>query len=295
MSVRRRRGHGGHGGGHDGPDERWMASYMDMVTVLMCLFIVLYAISTVDQDKFVKLKASLATGFGQESSETVDTASGVVVPPDAVDAKGEGFVDSSTPPSESEIENVPTAAELAEVEVDNLEQLEEQLRIRLEQAGHAHRVDFAIDERGLTVKLVGSETFFDGNSDALRPIAREVLDTIGPVLAGVPNRVSVEGHADPRGTSGRFPTDWELSSARATQVLRRMVESSGVPGQRISAVGFGSSRPLAPGDGPAERELNRRVDIVVHSMQPDAVRALIPGVLAGEEAVVAAVPPERGG
>ena len=74
--------------GHDGPDERWMASYMDMVTVLMCLFIVLFAMSTVDQDKFAALKNSLATGFGVEQSNTVDTAEGIVVPPELVGTEG---------------------------------------------------------------------------------------------------------------------------------------------------------------------------------------------------------------
>ena len=72
-------------------DERWMASYMDMVTVLMCLFIVLYAMSTVDANKFEKLRNSLATGFGTVASETVDTASGTVVPPEFVDKDLEAF------------------------------------------------------------------------------------------------------------------------------------------------------------------------------------------------------------
>ncbi len=72
-------------------DERWMASYMDMVTVLMCLFIVLYAMSTVDANKFEKLRNSLATGFGAVASETVDTASGTVVPPEFVDKNLEAF------------------------------------------------------------------------------------------------------------------------------------------------------------------------------------------------------------
>lgn len=72
-------------------DERWMASYMDMVTVLMCMFIVLFAMSSVDQIKFEKLRNSLATGFGTEISQKVDTASGVVVPGELATANGEGF------------------------------------------------------------------------------------------------------------------------------------------------------------------------------------------------------------
>ena len=73
------------------PDERWMASYMDMITVLMCMFIVLYAMSTVDQDKYVALRNSLATGFGQTELGAIDSASGTVVPVDQVTPEGEGY------------------------------------------------------------------------------------------------------------------------------------------------------------------------------------------------------------
>src|SRR5690606_41111894 len=85
-----------------GPDERWMASYLDMITVLMCMFIVMFAMSTVDQEKFEELRASLATGFGTEETETIDVAPGVVVPPDATDDDGESFFE--LPPNSAEEE-----------------------------------------------------------------------------------------------------------------------------------------------------------------------------------------------
>src|SRR5690606_16391506 len=82
----RRRRSAGHG--ESGPDERWMASYMDMVTVLMCLFIVLYAMSSVDQGKFQALRDSLATGFGVDETHFADTAQGIVVPAESAGAEG---------------------------------------------------------------------------------------------------------------------------------------------------------------------------------------------------------------
>ena len=142
---------------HSGPDERWMASYLDMVTVLMCMFIVLFAMSTVDQEKFEALSASLATGFGQEPSDDVDAVTGVVVPPELVDEDGDDFAD------------VDLAA--AQTEFSELSALREKLRRVLADNGLEADVTFTIDERGLTIGLVSAETFFTTNSTALSPTA----------------------------------------------------------------------------------------------------------------------------
>jgi chemotaxis protein MotB len=258
-------------------DERWMASYTDMVTVLMCLFIVLFAMSTVDQAKFEELKNSLATGFGVVDAGKVDTASGLVVPADEVDHSAEGYAGDAptTAPAMTDMQ-------LAEREVSSLTALRDAMHAALEQRGLAADVTFTLDQRGLTVGLIGWETFFQPNSDVLSPEAVLVLDTIGPIIAPTAYEVSVEGHADYRGTSYPFPTDWELSSGRATQVLRRMVEHGGIPGPRIASVGYGSARPASTGPTESDAALNRRVDIAVLSSLPESVRAKIPEVLAGE-------------
>lgn len=270
MSGRRKHKGGDHGEEH--VDERWLVSYADMITVLMCLFLVLFAMSTVDAAKYAQLKDSLATGFGQESTDTVDAAVGVIVPPELVDAEGAGFTATLT------AEQQDTQLEIARAEVAALDALKAQIEANLAAAGQAGKVSFVIDERGLTAQLVGSSTFFDGNSDALRAETQVVLGALAPAIVGIPNQISVEGHADPNGSAAPFATDWELSSGRATQVLRFFVEHASIPGTRISAVGFGSSRPVATGQ-PSEQ--NRRVDIVILSLQADGVRALIPGVVDG--------------
>jgi chemotaxis protein MotB len=247
-------------------DERWMASYMDMVTVLMCMFIVLFAMSTVDQDKYEQLRNSLATGFGTEEVGAIDTAEGTVVPADQIDDEGESF----------------TAAQLAAKEVDDLEALKQAVSAGLEASGLQASVSFTLDTRGLTIRLVGSETYFASNRAELSDAAHQVLSTIAAPLAASGREVSVEGHADVRNSAPPYPSNWELSSARATQVLRDLVERGGIAQERIQAVGFGSSRPLAPGTSPEELALNRRVDIVVLTTQSEEVSALIPGVVAGE-------------
>lgn len=245
------------------PDERWMASYMDMVTVLMCMFIVLFAMSTVDQKKFDDLRNSLATGFGATETETIDLAAGTVVPPDEIDEEAEGF----------------TELELAILEVDRLQELKDRISDALEQQGLMHTVEFTLDKRGLTIRLVGSETFFNPNRIDLVGVAPQVLDSIAPVLTGALNDVNIEGHADNRQSMAPYPTNWELSSGRATQVLRRLVEVGGVPPERVASVGFGSSRPVTAGTSLDDLAQNRRVDIVVLSDQPETVRALIPQVI----------------
>jgi len=267
VSVRRggRRHGAGHASqGHDGPDERWMASYLDMVTVLMCLFIVLYAMSSVDQEKFDALRDSLATGFGQEPSDDVDM-SGLVVPP------------------ELRARDAAYAAEemtAARAELDDLERLRDRMQDALAEHGLDQTATFTIDDRGLTVGLIGAETFFQTNSVELTGTAVDVLNALGGVLVDAPNEISVEGHADPRAPTAPYPTNWELSSGRATQVLRHLVEVNRLRGDHVQAVGFGSTRPIAEGTDDAALARNRRVDIVVLSDADEEVRALIPGLVA---------------
>ncbi len=206
MSARRRRKHEPEEE-HEN-EERWMASYMDMVTVLMCMFIVLFAMSTVDQKKFAELKDSLATGFGQVKSQKIDTATGVIVPPSQVDDKGKN-----------------TDLALAQQEAQNLKDLKDRILAALTKDGLQDAVQLRIDARGLTIGLVGNETFFASNRAELSVQATQVLNDIGPVLTPTPYQVSVEGHADLRQPGAPYPTNWELSAGRATSVLGELKAS----------------------------------------------------------------------
>ncbi|MCA5895124.1 flagellar motor protein MotB [Isoptericola sp. NEAU-Y5] len=268
MTSRRRRtarGGGGDdgGGGHDSSGSgRWMVSYMDMVTVLMCLFIILFAISSVDQGKYQELKSSLAAGFG-----TVPDA-------DVVEAQ-------VTIPAEEEPET-DTELERAVAEVADLTALRDAMARDLADRGMSDDVRFEIDERGLTVRLVSADTFFSSSSADLTSDARKVLKVVGPTLKPTPYEIRVEGHADEIALHHSFyPTNWELSAARATAVLRHLVSMRVTDAEKIAAVGFGSARPLAEGRDAKSLAANRRVDVVVLSAEPEAVRALIPDVLRG--------------
>lgn len=235
---------------------------MDMVTVLMCMFIVLFAMSTVDTKKYEELRNSLATGFGAVNVGKVDTAKGVVVPAEQVNEDKQGFND----------------LQLAKKEVEKLTALRDRMAKNLSVKGLGGTVTFVIDQRGLTAKLVGSKSYFLPDSPVLQPQTKQILGAIGPVVAGIPQEISVEGHAANLLTA--YSSVWELSSARATAVLRSLVEESGVAGKRIAAVGYGSARQVNQDKTEAEHEENRRVDVVILSDQPEKIRALIPQVLA---------------
>jgi chemotaxis protein MotB len=273
MSTRRHKKHAGGGHEEEGSSERWTTSYMDMVTVLMCLFIVLYAMSTFDKDKFEKLRLALSTGFGVTKSHTVDTATGVVVPKEDVGKKG---VDAAQQSSSNTSAVSKAAAAAAVTETEKLQDLEKQISASLAAQGLSANVSYSIDSRGLTVGLVGSQTFFSGNSDVLQPVTKRVLNAIGPVLRALPNQVAVEGHADGHSNPYPFASDWDLAAGRSTAVLKYLVTVNGVPQGQIYSASYGAARPIQPNMVPSQYALNRRVDIVVLSTASEDVRDLIP-------------------
>ncbi len=297
---------GGHKGGrrrHEEEEhvnhERWLVSYGDMLTVLMALFIVLFAISQVDQQKYTALRASLAAGFGDGSvnQSVLDGTDGAL---DGLSATSENQPDNGTAglvdadeglglqasnPSPAAVKDPAqvdaSTLAAAQAEAAHLDQVKQHILDALGAAGLQDAVRFRMDERGLVLGLVADDVFFAQGSAQLTATAMQVLDLAAPTLVGLQEQISVEGHANTVPISGRYATNWELSSDRATQVLRHLVESDGMPGSRIQAVGYGDTRPLVQGSGADAMTANRRVDMVILSAAPEAVRALLPAVAAG--------------
>jgi chemotaxis protein MotB len=234
-----------------------MASYMDMVTVLMCTFIVLFSMSSIDAKKFDELKNSLQTGFGVEKSEKVDVAKGVIVP------KGTKTTKKDT----------PTPLALAQQEVQDLQQIQKDINTQLAAKGLAKNVKF-------TIGLIGDQTFFHTNQSTLTGTAAQIIDTIGPVLQHTAYKISIEGHADRRPPAAPFTTNWDLAAERSVSVLRRLVEQDKVADTRVGATSYGSAQATATGGDAASLSGDRRVDIVVLSSKSEDVRSLIPKVAA---------------
>lgn len=266
--------------------ERWLVSYADMMTVLVALFIVLYAISQVDQDKYDQLRTSLAAGFGAPQVSILsdgtgpmpDTSTEVMIPtiddiiPTVSDSVQQTEVSAVTGDTEA-ID--PGDLAIARLEYTSFENLAAQIEAALAAQGLQGVLQFKIDERGLVIGMVTNEVFFAAESAMLTPTSQVVVDTMSPFLASLPNEISVEGHANTVPTSV-YSSNWELSSDRATQVLRRMVEFGGIPGGRVASVGYGEARPLVANDTTEGLASNRRVDMVVLSDQPERIRALLP-------------------
>ena len=284
-----RRRKGGHEEEHEN-HERWLVSYSDMMTVLMALFVVLYAISQVDVDKYEALRGSLAAGFNAETPAILPDGGGVL--PEDSQAQSQQVMQDITPdaavgvmPDSVVGEGGPEAGAgdgaalaAAEAEWTSLNAVRDMVAAALEEKGARDSVDFRITEEGLVIGMITSDVFFASASNDLTKTSRVVVDAIAPPLRKIPNGLSIEGHADVVPTGSREKTNWELSSARATTVLRRLVEQGDIKATRTAAVGFGDAQPLISKTDPKSLAANRRVDVVVLSSAPERVRELLPVV-----------------
>lgn len=281
----RRRKKGGHEEEHEN-HERWLVSYGDMMTVLMALFIVLYAISQVDVDKYEALRGSLASGFNAEKPAILPDGGGVLtadsqapsteVMQDITPDAASGVMPSSIAGDGKGGEGSDLAA--AEAEWASLDEVRDMVAAALEEEGARDSVDFRITEEGLVIGMITSDVFFASASNDLTTTSRVVVDAIAPPLRKIPNGLSIEGHADIVPTGSKEKTNWELSSARSTTVLRRLVEQGKISPSRVSAVGFGDAQPLIRKTDRKSLAANRRVDVVVLSGAPERVRELLPVV-----------------
>ena len=133
----------------------------------------------------------------------------------------------------------------------------------------AGATDIFMDERGLVVSFK-EKLFFDIGSAEIKPEARDLLRRVGEILRRGKNQIRVEGHTcDLPIRTDRFPSNWELSVSRATNVTRFLIEQAGVTPERLAATGYAEFRPIAPNDSEENRVKNRRVDIVLLSLDTE--------------------------
>jgi len=286
MPKRRRRGEGEE---LHASHERWLITYADMITLLMVLFIVLFAISQVDQKRFDMLKEGMAAAFGETASPFQGTAqvmpdSGDPISPIAPDATPSVRPQQLQlgPPATVATSAVQPQAALAEAqrEVQNLSRLKRLLAQRLSHSGYRDDVAMRIDESGLRISLVSRHIVFDANLAVLTPRGARVLDVLAPVLRRLPNQIEIDGHTNQVKVKPKYyPTDWELSAARAVTVLRYLDEKGHVPGERLDAVAYGHERPLIDPSKPGAMAMNKRVDIVVVSNASEDARKLFREVM----------------
>jgi chemotaxis protein MotB len=265
--------------------ERWLVSYADMMTLLMVLFVVMFAMSTVEQKKFNALKSGLAAGFGQSSS-LLDGSASILDEPgtSAVEPVDPNAVQSNPAIQEATQQAVTDARAkdnqrayaAAEAEADRLSALERKVHAALARKGLADDVRTKLDGRGLTVSLVSRHIVFQSNLATLSPRGRDILTILAPVLHDLENHLLIEGHTNQApGRPEFYDSDWDLSSARAITVLRWLNEREGIPEERLAAVGYGHVNPLVDPTRPGSQEINKRVDIVVLSTLPEENEELL--------------------
>jgi chemotaxis protein MotB len=250
---RRHKAHGD--GGHDN-GERWLLTYADLITLLMVFFVVLYSMSSADSSKFKAISVALQQAFNLDVF------------------KGRGATsigDTDTESAPAPVENV-----INDSKVSQVSQLESKIQAAVGGAEQSPDVSVSIDTEGVVIRLSGSYLFDSGRAE-LKPNSLTVLDAVAAELRHQTNDIRVDGHTDSTPIdSPRYPTNWELSVARALAVTRHLTESDGLPSGRLMAAGFGEFRPLMSNDTRDHRAMNRRVEIHLLSSTTALVQLAIP-------------------
>lgn len=250
-------------------DERWLLTYADMITLLMALFIVMWAISSVNITKFAALRQSLREAF---AGKLMSGGEGVLPGGKAV-LQAEGARISSIqqprqspdPIASSRYQPLPAPVGSAQAETQSLQRLAQQIQSYAKQHGLQKKIAASVDERGVIIRLLTDKVLFDAGSADIKPPAVPLIRQVGSIIEKlqIANPIRVEGNTDNRPIStAHFRSNWELSTGRATSVLQILL-GAGIRGDRFSVAGYADQRPVASNSTEYGRYLNRHVDIVV--------------------------------
>jgi chemotaxis protein MotB len=266
-SRRHRRGHH-HDEEHEN-EERWLVSFADMMTLLFCLFMVLFAISSVNTSKLEILHEVLQDAFSgkvlsggkavmQTGNDTPPERAQVEPPMPAISPL------ASLADSKSQPESATQKAEAAQKEDEDFRRLKHRIDVLAKKRGLKGRVQTTVSRRGLVIELLTDQVFFDSGEAQLKPHAVSILDDIGYVLRGERTHpIVVEGHTDSQPINGGiYPSNWELSGARSAAVVRMFVHTGVLP-KRISLAGYADEVPIATNATAQGRSRNRRVEVVL--------------------------------
>ena len=225
----------------------WMATFGDMMSLLLTFFILILSFANMDVIKFSAAVGSLKDAFGTRTSDP---------------GEHESFATSLIQLSEGQSIDVMRAVDMPQ----RLRVAEADLLRRVQLMVAQHELEKLVDvertPRGVVVRVRG-ELVFEPGSDQLRPEAYVVLREIAELVRDVKNDVSIEGHTDDQPIRTQdFPSNWHLSAGRAISALEYLVGVEGIDPVRLSAAGFAHMKPIVPNDTPEHRDENRRVEFV---------------------------------
>jgi len=224
----------------------WMATFSDMMTLLLTFFILLYSISSIDAIKFKTISESLQSVLSGETSSSIIEEEG---PNDDIPLDNPQYEQQEDP-------------EDPKIKESTLE-MYNQVKDYVEEEGLEADVSVSLNRNGVFVNIKEAILFEPGEAD-IKEEGQEILGNLEGLFLQFDNEIVIEGHTDnvPQ-QSFKFPTNWELSSGRATAVVRYLCEVKDIPENRLSAIGYGEFRPIADNDTPQNRALNRRVNLLI--------------------------------
>ena len=237
--------------------ERWMVSYADFMTLLFATFVVLYALSQINVNEFKKVEESLKKAFSVQS--ILDGGSGVM-------SSGNSVLDTSA--ADSMIDSLFMEYISPRYEQESYEKIKKEVE-DLVKSGEMNGVSATIDERGLVITITDKNILFQSGSAELSPQAKKLLEKVGKLIVEkfALHLIRVEGHTDSVPVSGKYPSNWELSSARASSIVRYLIDRFHILPDLMSAVGYADTRPVDTKKDAASLAKNRRVEIVVQRNQ----------------------------
>ena len=239
--------------------ERWLVSYADFITLLFAFFVVMYAVSRVDNKKLAQTAASIKWALHYSGN------GGVGAPPIFEGPPSEGGCAANTGAgawtSPQNLQAVETFRK----------RLEKKIKPFLLDKGAKHVVSIEARQGKLNIRLAAAH-FFDPSHAVLRPEALPVLDAVAAELVGLGRPIRVEGHTDQSPAQGtRFRNNWDLSAARAVTVVSYLEQGHKMPADHLAAAGLGSAHPIASNDTSEGREANRRIEMVVELSPSDVM------------------------
>jgi chemotaxis protein MotB len=230
--------------------DRWLVSYADFITLLLGLFVVMYAFARADQKKQAQVSRAIDTAFRSMGVMQDGTSQ----------QSGAAGTDGAAPGA-SAVMNEDVASP-AQVKGD-LDRIRRDLAATLSTQIAAHTVSLEMGRDGLVISL-REAGFFDSGSAVPKPEALPTLRRIAATLGSTPFDLRIEGHTDNVPIhNAEFDSNWELSAARATHIARLFLDMKAIPADRLSAAGYAEFHPVATNDTPEGRAQNRRVDLVV--------------------------------
>jgi len=238
--------------GKKGLDE-WMGTYGDMMTLLLCFFVLLFAMSTIDAAKFQQIAASFSSANRITIMESASTS--------ILEALGNGIVEMPMVQGDAEEEN-----EEKDKAKEELVKMASDFKTYFAENNLQEKIEVEQNEQYITLNFKDGILFDSGKAD-LKTEALGALNIVAGELSKYPeNNVKIEGHADNKPiNTPRYPNNWYLSAARAISVAMYFTDTKGFSPERISAEGYGEFRPKVPNDTPENRSINRRVEIKILS------------------------------